>query len=60
MLATEGGVTEAFIHSEITHRYKYGSNVADGQELAYFIYHSASGGLNTIPTKNKKNLFTKE
>ena len=26
----------------------------------HFIYYSALGGLNTIPTKNKKNLFTKE
>ena len=58
--AAEGNVTAAFAHSEITHRYKYGSNIADGRELTHLIYHSALGGLNTNPTKNKKNVFAKE
>ena len=60
VLAAEGDVTTNFGHSELTHRYKYGSNVADGRELTHLIYHSSLGSLNTVPLKNMTNIFSPE
>ena len=60
ILSAERDVTSSFAHSDATHRSKYGSNIADGKELSFRIYHSGLGGATIVPLKQSEIIFTED